>query len=539
MSTRLLALTALGLALASTAYAGSAADALLGAVQPQATHPQVVQGQQDFLGAGGSIRLSDPFLMQFFAAWQAEKQLPYEVNAWAMKIAQHQFTEAAHLWGVVEPKAPETFAHAALAAQLYLLFQLDLPQTFIDQYIGALQSKSFLESRPLMALEQVIGQGFDRWLLDRQVVPSESQATQVLALPQRGLLDTTLKAWASLRTGARAQAILEALPAESAFKIPLAQTLALSHARKNDLSSAAALLKRHVEPALESKRDATALSSHYLQVARLLYQAGSLDGAESFYTRIPKGSPDFFKAHEELTWVWLRKGDVGKLRGELTTLSSRLFNDVFSPEVHLVRAVSNLKLCYYSEVRKDFDAFLSDNKRWAAEITQALKAENTPPPFAAEKDAFTRQAETMLDQRENEAFKLERLGTESITAVLPAVGPQQHWTQARNRVLATIETLKKRRASEYRRQWKNDQVVLTEAIRKMKFVKVELLTQIRALAAQQTDQIRVSSSAPLQAPAAPPEGEMSFVFDGVVWPDELFKLHSVTHGRCLQSPKGT
>src|SRR5699024_6961811 len=124
-----------------------------------------------------------------------------------------------------------------------------------------------------------------------------------------------------------------------------------------DLAGAGAVLKRDLEPTLDMNGDPKALASHYLQVARLLYQAGALDAAESFYTRIPNGTPQYLEAREELTWVWLRKGDVAKLRGELVTLGSRVFDDQFQPEVHLVRAISNLKLCYYDEVEQDFRVF--------------------------------------------------------------------------------------------------------------------------------------------------------------------------------------
>jgi len=71
----------------------------------------------------------------------------------------------------------------------------------------------------------------------------------------------------------------------------------------------------------------------------------------------------------------------------------------------------------------------------------------------------------------------------------------------------------------------------------MKFVKVELLSQLR-LAAQgqpttQDDQIAIAQSAP--ARKAISEAEMNYPFDGVVWTDEFFKLRSIVQAKCLGS----
>jgi hypothetical protein len=70
----------------------------------------------------------------------------------------------------------------------------------------------------------------------------------------------------------------------------------------------------------------------------------------------------------------------------------------------------------------------------------------------------------------------------------------------------------------------------------MKFVKVELLSQLR-LAAQGQPTTQDSISTSLSAPArqAVSDASMNYPFDGVVWTDELFRLRSVVQGKCLGS----
>src|SRR5262249_32739289 len=151
----------------------------------------------------------------------------------------------------------------------------------------------------------------------------------------------TLQALAALKKGEKGVAALDRLPNTNALTLPLAQTVSLALARKGDLPGAGRVLKLHVEPAMASMRNPHALARHYLWIARLLYQAGAIDGAEAYYEKIPSGTAGFLTAREELDWVWLRKGDTARLRGELATLSLSLFEDKFAPEVYLVRAISN------------------------------------------------------------------------------------------------------------------------------------------------------------------------------------------------------
>lgn len=520
-------------ALALTARAETGADALLNTVEPQKGNPSAA-----LLSSTSGIKLNDPFLVQFFTEWQAEKQLNYDVNAWAIKILQGKTSEAAHLWSAIQKQLPASFETSAHVAYLYLLWKMNVPQTFFHEWMAQLSRPSYQKSKSALGLEQTITPGFDAFLVDNAIQPDSSVADTISKVDEsRGPLFTTLRAWLALRQGKSGLALLEKLPTDNRLKIPLSRTVALALAREKDLKTAGVVLKKHMEPAIEASHSKDALANHYMEVGRLLYQAGALDAAEAFYEKVPNGSPDYLSAREELTWVRLLKGENHKLRGDLESLATALFKDKFAPDVFVVRAISNLKLCYYDEAENDLKAFVELNGRWAKEINAALKTED--PPAAGVHDYFAEQAELALNKRNEEAARLKTLGDESIGATLPAVGPQSHWQKAHTQMLVDVESAKKVRAHEYRRQWKNRQLVLKEAIRKMQFVKVELLSQIRLLSKGAAP--TVSDKAPAarneQVAAAlkadDAKSDMTFPFDGVMWPDELFHLRSVAQSRCL------
>jgi hypothetical protein len=552
----LIVASAVGVFAHSHAFATTGADVLLRTVAPAAQ----AQPAQSTKGTGNKavdaspaaqaamttgLKLDNPFAVQLFASWQAERQLPYEINTWVLKVLKEDFTGAAHLWTVVQEKTPGSFTHAARAAWLYSLYRLDLAQSFIDEWIQAQQNPNFSASRDAAALDQVVGQNFTRYLFDRGIYLTPEQQAVVKKFDRnKGPHVLSLVAYASLRSGVQAQEIAPLLPMDHPYKIPLAQTAALAMVKKGDLAGAAQFMKAQLEPAIEAKKDPLALSNHYLQVARLLYQAGVLDSAEEFYLKIPNSAPEFVKAREELTWVLLRKSDHSRLRGELVTLSSPLFKEKFAPELYMVRAISNLKLCFYDAVQKDFVSFMNTNSIWARKIDAALKANEAPAP--ANLDFFSTQISKVIDSKAKETQELATLAEDSIRAVLPAVGAQAHWVRLKNSLQQKSEMAVKTRQAEYRRQWKNMQGELQESIRKMQFVRVELMSQLADLQQIQTqklaetsgkDAVAASSAAPARSEAvkiATQRGEVGFAFDGVLWPDEFFKVRSAAQERCIQ-----
>lgn len=474
----------------------------------------------------------DAFQQAFVYEFQRlhEARVPFEVRDWVLRISKGQYREAAHLWSAIQPKLSEGFKPTAEAGQLYLLWKLDLAQSFTDQWLTFRTSRRSKDNSSLRVLESMMQPQLDQWLLEKGIQLSADQSALVRSW--NGKADPivlNLQALSYLGAGLKGEALLPELPVGNRLRIPLAETVALALAKKENLSKAAEVFKNDLEPSIRAQNDPRGLSHYYLQMARLLYQAGYLDGAEQAYLKIPTGTREFLPAQEEITWVWLRKGDLSHLRGHAETLSSKMFRNEFSPEVFLIRAIANLKLCHFDEMRKDFKNFLEDNSHWAKVITSALRAPEPPAPQNL--DYTTRRIVYSLARRQAEFEALQKLGEESITATLPAVGWQSHWKVAADVLRGEVGDLTKLRNREYVRHWQNEELALTEAIRKMRFVKIELLTELNQLksvaAVPASDEVHVS-----QAAARRDQADMNFPFDGVVWPDEMFKLQAVAESQC-------
>jgi len=435
---------------------------------------------------------------------------------------------------------PDGFKLAAQAAYTQALMKLDLPNAFVAQYLDMAGQDGFKSCATCAELSKSIG-SMDSWTREKLPLLSERQKQWLQQQPldekfvEAEPFLVTLRAYAMTRTGRKALSVLEVLPEGHVFSVTLAETVSLDMVRSGDIPGAAKILRLYLEPALAAAKSPEKLSLHYLNVARLLFQSGEMDGAQGFYEKIPAGSQYYLDAREELSWVLLRKGDVALVRGQLQSLSSKIYRDRFQPEVPVVRSVSNLKLCYYDQVQADLEDFNKNYAGWAKKIDSALKQTETPRPDA---DEMTALAENRLKYLETERARIQELGQESIKAVLPAIGMQKHWVELDAQLLKAIESAKQDRSIEYKRQWKAQQLALAEAIRKMRFIRIEFLSQVRRLALQSDMNANKTASAGVQDDSSPKEkiaaatDDQVFPFDGVIWPDEFFTLRSAAANRC-------
>lgn len=492
-------------------------------------------GGKTALSAGQGVDLSDPFLGMFYAEVMTAKDLSYNARQWANMILAKKYRDAAHLWSSLE--FPDSFEPSAKAAYLYCLWKINLPQTFVSHWLRFLKDQDFARSRILVGLEQLLLPAMSQWIDKNPVLLTQEQKKFLGSIDLRkhpSLL--TLRAVSMERSGLKAEKILSLLPMNHPLRLSLAKTVTLGYVKKGELGKAAGILKKHLEPALEAKGSPVLLADHYLTIARLLYQGGQLDGAQTYYEKIPNSTPQFVKAREELLWVLLRKGDTEKLRGEVKSLSLPVFAKTFNPELHVVRAVSNIKFCYYGNVKNDLDLFFKENKTWASKIDGALA--QSAPPRALEPDLFSLRAEKIVAAQDKEKKELQKLSKESITAVLPAVGPQKHWTLAMKELSRTHDLSLKARDAEYRRQWKNLHRQLAEAIKKMKFVRVELMSQVRRYSKlkKQPGKLVAANKLP-KGGITTKSSDLSFPTDNVFWPDEMFRMRAAAQNRCLKLAK--
>ena len=479
-----------------------------------------------------TVNLNNPLMVHFFAAYENAGKMNFHQKRWAGLVLEQKWEKVAHLWSVMKKSLNGPFSVTARSAYIFSLWKLGLGQTFWNEWFKMAQVKKFWNTKAFQALNFSIQKDFPQNFYDWSMeVEGDSVDFLFSQLSEPHPIYDTIRAHVLLRNISRhfqyAQKLFLRLPQEHPYYRPLGRSLALHHSRKGDLSSAGIALKKMEESILKTK-NAEEIASHYLQIARLLYQNGNLDAAVVFYKKIPKGSRNFLMAREELLWALLQMGDFGLLRGELETFKMDVWREQFLPEIHLVSAIANLKLCFYGKVREDFKLFLNNNRRWANRIEQELKKANPVKP--AETDFYIAKAERTLAKRIEEKKMLENLALESKTAALPAVGVQTHWLDAQKSLARSQERAKKQKAEEYRRVWRSRRIVLREAIHKMQFVKVEFMGQLSKLGTQKPKKkLRGNIKTKLVA------SNDSFVypFDGLIWPDEMFNLQSVTEGECL------
>lgn len=509
------------------AHAQYGADALL---QTTGTSVENKTGTQNL--DMGQFKLSDPFLQTVFLEWRSAGNLPFEVNRWFTQVLNHDYANAAHQWTAVQNHLPASLKPVANYTWAYLAWRMELSNTFVDAWTEARRSGA--NERVSLSFAQTLAmENPAQWVNNNRPFIGATLATELLAMPAPVGLELELTALAGQHNPQHAARILEQLPLGHPLALDLATTAVLNHARKGEVGEAGKILKRRVEPELEKRGNARALPQHYLTLGRLLFQAGALEAAEAFYARVPRGVPEFIPARTERTWALLRLNRIGELRGELQSLASVTLKDRFLPEVSLVRSISNLKLCRYGDVAQDFKMFVETQGTWARTIQAALvdptKAKLDMP------DRRVQMTEAAIALRQKEEASLNKLAEASINATLPAVGVQPHWKAAQNRLAEVTSEQQSQLTKEKTRFWKNREVVLTEAIRKMKFVKVEAMSQMRmANASAPTTEAASDTVARIQA--APKKGAQTYLFDGVYWPDEQFNLHAKAQTRCGGQP---
>jgi len=524
------------------------------AKQKSAPQAEAETAQDLGIESVAQFKLNDPISVQFFSVWNDQRsELSPELNYWSRTFLKGDWEQTLHLWDSVEGRLSSAFRPAANAARLASLARLGLAQTVTEEWIDLLGSGVGTSGEKWIAmLESTLphwmmtaggddpSATWDKVLMERGIILTPERQNEVMRLnaTKRPSL-MSLQAFAALRRGDYGQKVLTMLKDDNRLKLPLAQTVALALARKGDLASAASILKEHAEPAIEAQKDFGRVSGYLLQIARFLFQAGMWEEAESYLRKIPTSSPEFLNSREELAWILLRKGDVANLRGEVASLSALGLDTQFRPELAVVRAISNLKLCSYGAVQKDFSDFQTSNGVWAQKIDRALKAPETPAPV--ELDSYSRLAQLRVQGLDGEVAKLSDLHLRSLKTGTPSVvGRQSQWKRLELMMKSRLETAKKIMASEFNRQWRNQKALLSEAIRKMRFVKVELLHQMRQAIADQNkgmDVVATTQAAPIQTSEGSSEA-LVFPLDGVLWPDELFKIQSQVENRCLRALQG-
>jgi tetratricopeptide (TPR) repeat protein len=475
------------------------------------------------------FKLEDAFLTMLFTEWKVNQGFNPAQKKWVEDILSLKFETALSEIKTVHESVHPSVAEVMEMSSLYLMYRLDLAQTFFDKWLPIAESEMKSRSKLYITLDQVIGRNAPAWFAAQAITLSPEDRKRVRALDgSKSTFTSTAKLWTMLRSGAKGLAYLKTLPAGHPFIIPLARTVILGLARSGKASDAGSLMKSVLEPAVLATDDPRELSRYYLLLARILYQVKAYDTAIEFYSRIPNSVPEFLQARMEMSWALIRMGDMERLRGEIASFDTGLFESAFVPEIYLVRSISNLKYCRYTEIGKDFESFIRSNKNWAKKIQRAINKNEF-----VEKDTYDYyidQRNLALKNRQEEKAYINKMNKDGSLGHLAS-----SWLV---NLEDKISTTKVQRDREYKRYWKNRELVLDRTILKMRFVKVETMSQVRLANISLSKLATVGGDKVTSRLAAREKSdELRFPYDGVIWKDELFRLRAKTDDYCVRKKK--
>jgi hypothetical protein len=295
--------------------------------------------------------------------------------------------------------------------------------------------------------------------------------------------------------------------------MPLAQTALLHFAHNGKLGASGKILKDVIEPILQKSNNEEDLSLYFMTLGRLLYQAGALAESKKYYDLIPESSSYFMEARTESLWAHLREKDFSRTKGELASLELGMFNDKFYPEAYLVSAMANVMLCEFVESRAAMKRFIDVNRKWAKEIDKNL---NDPQAKAVRPSFFITNLEKAKASILKEKLLLEnkKLGLRYKSLIEASLGP----------IDLSLH-------KEIMSQWTNRKSILESALYKMKFVKIELISRMRAV--EMNMKIAGSDEVTRQSAATVRKNQMSFPLERALWGDELFHMSASIVNKCI------
>jgi tetratricopeptide (TPR) repeat protein len=94
-------------------------------------------------------------------------------------------------------------------------------------------------------------------------------------------------------------------------------------------------------------------------LARTAFNRKDFNKADFLYLDVPKSSPVWPEIIFEEAWSSYYLGNYNRSLGKLVSYKAPVFDFVFNPEIEILKSLSYLKLCLYSDVNKTVDEFYS------------------------------------------------------------------------------------------------------------------------------------------------------------------------------------
>jgi hypothetical protein len=468
--------------------------------------------------------LDNPFLVQLYGTWKSLNTNDKEINNSVQLTLNKEFHKA--FLSLAEIKSSNHPRKELLVSslKLYLLWEQDLAQSFFSEWVELSSTGTFLGTELSIALDQILIKNDSKWFIGNGITLSSKLMGELKKLSEIDSgFNHLAQAYFSLRSGEEALKWISKINPNDDLRLKLADSVILSYAKKHELANAAKLLKEIYEPALVDSNDVDELSNYYILLARLLYQAKAYDASEHYYSLIPDKAKVFLQARVEKLWISLRDDNPQQIKSELKTLSLSIFDTKFIPELHLVSGIANLRLCQFKEVEHAFNSFVRVNKENIKNISLNLSSAN--PGMIDADDFFVKLANTSITRKGLERKRFDEWSTKGADL--------GHYTA---RLSLLQNSSKQVLTSELHRKWKNRQVLIETTIKKLRFVKVEFLSQMRRLnksisLKRQQDSVKTIASGREKS------DRFSFPHDGVLFADELFHISSEVKDLCLRSKK--
>ncbi len=458
------------------------------------------------------LTLDNPFVIQLYSSWKALGAVSFETNEWVELILNKDHEKALALLPTIKDPKLKSIKQAS---ELYLLYQLSMTQTFFNEWIELASSSNFLQTEFGLALDQIVGEKTTQLIMKNGFLITKELSEKLKKIENApSKINYSLQALKALRTRDNAVSWIGKLDESDPLRMPLAQTALLHYATEGKLGASGKIIKDVIEPILSKSSNEEELSLYFMTLGRLLYQAGALGEAKKYFDLIPESSSYFLKAKTEALWVHLKAKDYSRTKGELASLELSLFNDKFYPEAYLVSAMANVMLCQFVESKKAISRFIDVNKKWAALIEKNI---NDPKAVPVTENFILINLEKAKDSLAQEKALLVKLQLDA--SYLPPI----------DTTMAEVDSSLR---SEISKQWSNRKAMLSSALYKMQFVKIELISRMRAV--EMNMKIAGSDEVSLQRAAPVRNNQLSFPNDGTLWGDELFNMSATVINKCIK-----
>jgi len=471
------------------------------------------------------FKIDNPFAAYLFSLLN-EGQVEFK-KKWIATILKNNFKEALGQLPDIEKRVSFKNDHKLQATKVYLYWRLGYVQSFFQTWSESYLNSSAYRHKAFTILDKYLTPHGGKFVAENNILFSKNQEGDFLNRKGKKGFAKEISYAFSLRSGEKSLQALMQMPRGHALEVPMGYSAAYYLAKNERIGDAGRILKSRMETAIEKSGSTKDLSKYYLLIARLLYQARAFEAAQNYYERIPNGDENYLQAQAELVWIYLHLDKTDIMRGKLETLTSKLFNEEFIPESYVVRAISNLKLCRYENLHKDFSDFINNNKLWAKKISKAKREKKYDLAFAA--NYFIKKSERAVKNLSFEIKEINQLAWESKN--------KDYWQTHRDSLEKDLRNSSLVLKSEYKKYYTTLNKKLRSAIVKMRFVKIEALDQLSRWKTAQNKLSNTEEDSVSMKQASISKGKVIFPYDGVYWPDETFHLRSLAKSRCHNQTK--